>query len=509
MIPETIKEAFVRTRDKGDNVAIKLETPDVVYSTNEIVDLMTLLTSKSNDKPGLYLIRPDRISEYSWQKMEWEPPSEIPINQSIDVLEKSRNGFAIFIFWDLALRLDDREGHPTVRGFIPNLFLSPKTTKKLIICLEPIGTVYPDLINPYLLNYTEPYPSKKEFIPAVVRELKGEGLDQNIKDEHIEQVSEALLGLSFTSAINTLRQNVERTKDFNEIVNCLNREKEDILSRTLGMSILKPVADDIPFGMEFLMKDLEIKKSSICKPGQNREKGWFLIGTPGSGKSLLAKYLGKILGYPAISFNISEVMSSFVGQTEKNMHNMTKVLEAFAPCILYIDEFEKALSFGGEQDGGTMMRAIGILLTFLNDTNAPIFLLASANNLDPQHGLALTRRGRFSQIYWVGEPSREARLKICEAAFKREKFDVPDTLLNDIAAETMYFSGADLAWLCREAVIQANYNSIKSPTGEFRKIISDLIEENRPRVHTMKENYNPLRKWAKAYCRPAGLPPED
>jgi SpoVK/Ycf46/Vps4 family AAA+-type ATPase len=110
---------------------------------------------------------------------------------------------------------------------------------------------------------------------------------------------------------------VERTKDFNEIVNCLNREKEDILSRTLGMSILKPVADDIPFGMEFLMKDLEIKKSSICKPGQNREKGWFLIGTPGSGKSLLAKYLGKILGYPAISFNISEVMSSFVGQTEK------------------------------------------------------------------------------------------------------------------------------------------------------------------------------------------------
>ncbi len=295
-----------------------------------------------------------------------------------------------------------------------------------------------------------------------------------------------------------------------DLLNYFNRQKEQLLAHTLGMNILKPTSDDIPYGLDFLMRDLEIHRSLICCEGQHREKGWLLIGTPGVGKSLLAKYLGLKLNYPAISFNISSVMNSLVGQTEKNMYNLCKVLETFAPCIFYVDEFEKALSSGGqERDGGTMTRSLGILFTWLNDTNAPVFFLASANNLDPNNnGLALTRKGRFSQIYWVGEPCHKARYDICKATFERRKITVLNELIGELSDKTCYFSGADLTWLINEVITEANHYGYDSDSPEFKERLMELVEENRCRVEIMKSQYDALRQWAKAYCRPAGLPPE-
>ena len=384
MLPANIKDAFQRVLHKGENIACKVETPDIVHTTHEIVDMITLV-SHGKERPALYLVRPDRISEYNWNRAEWGQPNEFSIDKSLDIVERSRDTQGVFVFWDLALRLDDRDGHPTVRCFIPNIFLSPKTTRKFLVFLEPLGTQYPNLISPYLIRTFEPYPSKDEFLPMIRREIAMKGIPANGKEERI---SSALLGLAYTSGQQMLQQTLDQSQevDISKITDDLNRHKEEILAHTLGMSILKPTNEDLPYGLDFLMNDLQVHRHLICVPGQNREKGWLLIGTPGSGKSLLAKYLGLKLGYPAITFNISSIMNSLVGQTEKNMHNLCKVLETFAPCVLYFDEFEKVLGTGGENDGGTMMRAMGILFTWLNDTNAPIFLLGSANNLDPQMG---------------------------------------------------------------------------------------------------------------------------
>lgn len=327
-----------------------------------------------------------------------------------------------------------------------------------------------------------------------------------------DEIVSALLGLTYSGGQQMLRLAFDkfgktpgRTE---EILGHLNRKKEEMLARTLGMSILKPTSDDIPYGLDHLLHDLTVHRKLICAEGQSREKGWLLIGTPGSGKSLLAKYLGFKLGYPALSFNISSIMNSLVGQTEKNMHNLCQVLETYAPCVLYIDEFEKALGGGHELDGGTMTRALGILFTWLNDTNAPIFLLGSANNLDKTVGLALTRRGRFSQLYWVGEPCRQARFDICRATFSRRKVMIPETVLNELADKTRYFSGADLVWMINEAITESEYYKHASSDPKFREKLFDLVEKNRSRVEMMKMHYDELREWGKAYCKPAGLPPE-
>lgn len=505
MLPGLIEDIFNRVKTDVENLAIKIETPDLVHTTHELIDMVLGLCNKE-EKPALYLIRPDRLTEYLWDKADWGKPQELLIEKSLEVIETSRNTLAVFIFWDLNQRFDDRDGQPSVRSFIPQFFLSPKATKKFLVFLEPPGVQYPNIVIPYITSCSEHYPSHEELLPMVRREISLSGT--KIEDR---EAASALLGLTYTGSQQMFHRALSKFKGESqqkELLNYLNRQKEELLAHTLGMNILKPTSDDIPYGLDFLMSDLKIHRHLICMEGQNREKGWLLIGTPGAGKSLLAKYLGYQLGYPAISFNISSIMNSLVGQTERNMHNLCKVLETFAPCIFYVDEFEKALSSGQEIDGGTMTRALGILFTWLNDTNAPVFLLASANNLDPTHGLALTRRGRFSQLYWVGEPCHQARYDICKAAFRRRNIEISEQILKEIADKTCYFSGADLVWLINEGITESKHYGYKPEEPKFRERLIELIEENKGRVETMKSQYDSLRHWAKAYCKQAGLPPE-
>ena len=128
MIPSKIQDVFTRIRTNGENGAIKIETPDLVHTTHEIVDMIMLMNSE--EKPALYMVRPDRITEYFWDRADWGQPQELSIEKSLETVEKSRNTLAVFIFWDIAQRLDDRDGQPSVRCFIPQFLLSTKATRK-------------------------------------------------------------------------------------------------------------------------------------------------------------------------------------------------------------------------------------------------------------------------------------------------------------------------------------------------------------------------------------------
>src|SRR3990170_5847508 len=208
MLPGIVKDLFSRVKANGENIAAKVETPDIVHTTHEIVDMLTMICDK--EKPALYLIRPDRLSEYQWERAEWGQPSELPIDRSLETVEKSRNTFAVFLFWDLALRLDDRYGHPTVRAFIPNIFLSPKSTRKFLVFIETLGTQYPSIVSPYLTTTIEHYPSKEELLPMIKREILRSKVDFNGKDI---EIASALLGITYTSAKQMLRLSIDNAKE--------------------------------------------------------------------------------------------------------------------------------------------------------------------------------------------------------------------------------------------------------------------------------------------------------
>ncbi len=138
-------------------------------------------------------------------------------------------------------------------------------------------------------------------------------------------------------------------------------------------------------GLPYLKRYAEIKKNTFTKGareyGVEPARGVLLLGLPGTGKSLTAKAIaGGTL--PLLRMDVGALMGSLVGQSEGNTRAAFKVAEAVAPCVLWLDEIEKALGgSGGELDGGTSMRVLGTILTFMQETTAPIYFVATANDV--------------------------------------------------------------------------------------------------------------------------------
>lgn len=142
-------------------------------------------------------------------------------------------------------------------------------------------------------------------------------------------------------------------------------------------------------------------------------RGILLLGVPGSGKSAIAKALGNETGRPTLNLDIGSMMGSLVGETESNMRHALATADAQEPCILFLDEVEKALSGAGgnEGDGGVSKRLFGTFLTWLNDHSSRVFVVATANNiaaLPPE----FARAERFDAIFFVDLPTDEQKAKI-------------------------------------------------------------------------------------------------
>jgi SpoVK/Ycf46/Vps4 family AAA+-type ATPase len=121
-----------------------------------------------------------------------------------------------------------------------------------------------------------------------------------------------------------------------------------------------------------------------------------LLGVPGCGKSLTAKAIGAQWKLPLLRFDVGAVFGKYVGESEANLRRALKAAEAVAPCVLWIDEMEKAFSVSRGDDGGTTLRIFGGFLSWLQDKKSPVFVVGTANNID-QLPPELLRRGRLDE----------------------------------------------------------------------------------------------------------------
>lgn len=237
-------------------------------------------------------------------------------------------------------------------------------------------------------------------------------------------------------------------------------------------------------------------------------KGVLLVGIPGTGKSLIAKTIGSIWNIPILSVNFGDLYDSLVGQTEQNVQRLLSIAEAIAPCVLFMDEIEKALagaSSGG--DSGVSERVFGTFLNWMQEKTAPVFVVATANKINtlpPE----LTRKGRFDEIFFVDLPTEEERVAILENHLQtnavQTKFKA--TEIKQIAEKTENYSGAELASLVQEALLDSFSN------GTYGEItIAQLLQQTEtlvPLAHRYKENISQLRQWAEYSARKANGKPQ-
>lgn len=188
------------------------------------------------------------------------------------------------------------------------------------------------------------------------------------------------------------------------------------------------------------------------KNGVDRPKGVLILGMPGCGKSLTAKTTATLFSVPLVRLDVGRLLGKYVGESERNMRTALAVSESISPCVLWIDEIEKAFAGSGSGQGHEVtMRLIGQFLTWMQEKKNTVFVVATANNiteLPPE----FLRKGRFDDIFAVELPTLEERLEIIQIHLKKRGHYHKNIELALVAKQTAEFSGADLERLVGSAV---------------------------------------------------------
>jgi SpoVK/Ycf46/Vps4 family AAA+-type ATPase len=223
-------------------------------------------------------------------------------------------------------------------------------------------------------------------------------------------------------------------------------------------------------------------------------RGMLLLGVQGCGKSLVARAVAKEWGLPLLKLEAARLYDKYVGETEKNLDRALQTAEQMAPCVLMIDELEKGLSYnpGGDADAGLSKRIFGRLLTWLNDRKAPVFVVATSNNiseLPPE----LTRKGRFDEIFFVDLPNATERQQIFSVHLKKRKRNPGLFDLSALADASHGFTGAEI----EQAVVSALYTAFSKGMEVTSAIIASELSATKPLSVTRAEDVNALRQWAR------------
>jgi SpoVK/Ycf46/Vps4 family AAA+-type ATPase len=226
-----------------------------------------------------------------------------------------------------------------------------------------------------------------------------------------------------------------------------------------------------------------------------------LLGVQGCGKSLCAKAAAGLWKLPLLRFDLGRMFSSLVGSSEENIRQAMQTAESIAPAILWIDEIDKALAgstSSAGSDGGTASRVFGTLLTWLSEKTAPVFVIATANNishLPPE----LLRKGRLDEIFFVDLPSEDERQAIFSIHLQKRGRDPRGFDLDALARLSDGYSGAEI----EEAIISALFDAFSQQIPLDTAIISASLSDAVPLSKTMNEELNRLRNWATGRARPA------
>jgi len=252
-------------------------------------------------------------------------------------------------------------------------------------------------------------------------------------------------------------------------------------------------------GMHTLREWLTSRKPAFdgSAPELDPPKGVLLLGVQGCGKSLAARAAAGILGVPLLRLDFGALYSKWHGESEKNLRDSLQAAEALAPCVLWIDEIEKALA-DGEGDSGTSRRVLGTFLTWLAEQRTRIFVVATANDitsLPPE----LIRKGRLDEIFFVDLPDEASRAAILAIHARKRSVQLSPQEVLALSKRSAGFSGAEL----EQAIVAALYSARASGQSVTAASISHELQATRPLSVVMAEKVAALRAWAQGRTVPA------
>jgi len=416
---------------------------------------------------------------------------------------------AIFVFNDFHPFMSSRN-HAIIRR-LRETAAALKNSYKTLILISPNMCVAEDLEKEItVVDYALPDSDAiRSLLMQIIEDVKGNPqITLNLDEQSCESLVQAARGLTMNEVENVFAKALVLNNglDGSDIAVVLDEKKQII--RKSGILEYYEVKDSFSsIGGLDLLKDWLWKRSYAFSEnarqfGLPTPKGVLFLGVQGCGKSLSAKAVAAAWKMPLLRFDAGRLFESALGSSEENLRRSIKVAESVSPCILWIDEIEKAFGgssgSGGNTDGGTSARIFGALLTWLSEKTSPVFVIATANNIErlpPE----LLRKGRFDDIFFVDLPNQAEREEIFSIKISSRLRDPANFDLKRLAALAEGFSGAEI----EEAVVSALYEAYYAGRDLQNEDVEQSIAATVPLSRTLEEEISRLRRWCGGRARAA------
>ncbi len=397
----------------------------------------------------------------------------------------------VFVFRDL----DDFFPAPPVRRAMRSLCegnrLSNNKMHRPIIITSPKLDIHPKLKSCMtVLDFSLPDEARLQKVFEYIQKSVANNAKQNAKiqaecpDDLRDQIISAMLGLTSTEAENALSRCIVRHGGFcPEMVRTIKDEKAQAVrkSEVLTYKDEDEIAerDDIG-GFDELLTFIDRRKQAYSREARALQldypKGITLIGVPGTGKSMVAMAVSKILGLPLYTMDVGAIFGSLVGESEGRMRDAIRQITAQNGCVLLIDEADKAWGNAHDSrgDSGVTQRIFGQLLTWLAAKQDRTFVIMTMNRttgIPPE----FLRAGRFDAVFYTDLPNDEERRQIIDIHFRKRGVDITSLQLEDddwtqIIEKTKGFVGSELEELVKESRY-ISFESRKSGTPTLPEIM--------------------------------------
>ena len=419
----------------------------------------------------------------------FSPQARDPV-AALDEIAKSDDNAVIVLldfheFWN----------NPQVKRTIKNLSQKFRYNRRTVVIVTPSDKVPFEIRDDAVVVHLPP-PSGEELAKELDALIRTSGIPCSLTRPGREKLIQAALGMTLNGARRSFSKAIvsHGTIDDRDI-DAVVAEKKDLLSQTDALEFYSftESAENVG-GLSVLKEWLHLRERAFTEEARNyglpAPKGIALIGIPGTGKSLTAKMIAELWHLPLLRLDAGALFGSLVGESEERTRRALALAETIAPCILWIDEIEKAFSFG-DGDSGTSQRVFAHLLTWMQEKSAPCFVVATANNISALP-TELLRKGRFDEIFFLDLPNRDERQEIFSVHLKKRGCIPPDFDLGRLARESEGFVGAEI----EQTIIDAMYVAFND---RMRAVTTDdilrCLKVQVPISVSQRETVTALRDW--------------
>jgi AAA+ superfamily predicted ATPase len=367
----------------------------------------------------------------------------------------------------------------------------------------------PEVVKSYARDFEVSLPGPKELFEILrdtIRELHDKKpVEVGISKTGLEAIVRNLRGLTRRQAKRIIIDAISTNQRFTDgEIHEIIAAKRSVLGKDGLLEFIQSPLDLGEIGgMSNLKEWLRLRKDAFTPEAQafglRPPRGVLMLGIQGAGKSLCAKAIATAWQQPLLRLDPGVLYNSYIGETEHNLRMALNQAQAMAPVVLWIDEIEKAFASAASRsaDGGLSQRMFGTLLTWLQEHTAPVFVVATANNIEalpPE----LLRKGRFDEIFFIDLPRPDARKEIFKIHLLKRKRDPNQFDLDALAANSQGYSGAEI----EQAIISALHTAYGCKSDLTTDTIIVALKNSPPLSVTMAEAVQELTDWSKGRCVP-------